>query len=28
LARRFQIVRLNEPSRSETLAILNGLKPK
>ncbi|WP_294920516.1 ATP-dependent Clp protease ATP-binding subunit [uncultured Lactobacillus sp.] len=28
LARRFQIVRLNEPSRAETLAILNGLKPK
>ncbi len=28
LARRFQIVRLNEPSRDETLAILNGLKPK
>ena len=28
LARRFQIVRLNEPSHAETLAILNGLKPK
>ncbi|WP_294761429.1 ATP-dependent Clp protease ATP-binding subunit, partial [uncultured Lactobacillus sp.] len=28
LARRFQIVRLNEPSRTETLAILNGLKSK
>ena len=28
LARRFQQVRLNEPSRKETLAILQGLKPK
>ncbi|WP_270262003.1 ATP-dependent Clp protease ATP-binding subunit [Lactobacillus panisapium] len=28
LARRFQIVRLNEPSRTETKAILSGLKPK
>ena len=28
LARRFQIVRLNEPSHAETLAILDGLKPK
>ena len=28
LARRFQIVRLNEPSKEETLAILSGLKPK
>lgn len=28
LARRFQIVRLNEPSRTETMAILSGLKPK
>lgn len=28
LARRFQQVRLNEPSRKEALAILQGLKPK
>lgn len=28
LARRFQIVRLTEPSRQETFAILTGLKPK
>ena len=28
LARRFQIVRLNEPSREESLEILTGLKPK
>ncbi|RMC38499.1 ATP-dependent Clp protease ATP-binding subunit [Lactobacillus sp. ESL0236] len=28
LARRFQIVRLTEPSRQETFAILSGLKPK
>lgn len=28
LARRFQIVRLNEPSRTETKEILSGLKPK
>ncbi|WEV44053.1 ATP-dependent Clp protease ATP-binding subunit [Lactobacillus sp. ESL0684] len=28
LARRFQQVRLDEPSRAETLAILQGLKPK
>ncbi|BDR60916.1 ATP-dependent Clp protease ATP-binding subunit [Lactobacillus xylocopicola] len=28
LARRFQIVRLNEPSRAESLAILTGLKSK
>lgn len=28
LARRFQQVRLNEPSKKDTLAILEGLKPK
>ena len=28
LARRFQQVRLNEPSKKEALAILQGLKPK
>ncbi|KRL90289.1 ATP-dependent Clp protease ATP-binding subunit [Lactobacillus kalixensis] len=28
LARRFQQVRLNEPSKEDALAILNGLKPK
>lgn len=28
LARRFQQVRLNEPSKSDTLAILKGLRPK
>lgn len=28
LARRFQQVRLNEPSRKDTLAIMRGLKPK
>ncbi len=28
LARRFQQVRLNEPTKKDTLAILNGLRPK